>query len=695
MKFAPNFKDFTLSPFTGLTRESWIEAGIYLLKGAFSNISSPDSPMIVPRTETEITYPHLSAPEAQQVRERKAEIFEGLTRTFFIACMLIRNDPDITISGIRLSDYYSRQILRVVTKTDPLYAGSYHEMYALAEDPHNDQTFQQTVETCALVIGLWACHEQIWDRYTEEERGRIASFLSEWAENSTVPQNWRLFNMLDLAFLHMNGYPINRRIMDEHSSAILNYNVGDGWYRDGQSFDYYSCWAFNVYIPLWCLWYGYDNDPGTAALFEESSREFMKTYPDFFDRDGWTNMWGRSLIYRFAAVSPLEADFFLKNPTADPGTARRIASGSLLQFLSRDDFLVNGVPSIGFYGPFPPLVQPYSCAESVYWIGKAFLCLYFPKDHPFWTAVENEGRWEKSRESPKTVSSGLSSTENSVRETVLDGPGLCFTNHSATGETILRTGKVMKDESDIRGLWTYGKLSYSTKYPWEAESGSQQYLLTLPEADTPLLPNALLWCGQRNGVLYRRAFFRFSTKIEMHWMDALDLADFPVPKGLIRADRIRLGHRPCVLSLGSYGFPDNGTDIQEQTGPHGEKAIILRGQDSLGKPRMLAMSILSGFENLETIHLLRTNPDSPKSLLLKASLRYQHHYDASEPHVLISQVLTSEEDSPFTDDELFPAERIEFTDSYHSGVSGTVEIFLRDGSCKVIDYRGIEANLQI
>ena len=42
---------------------------------------------------------------------------------------------------------------------------------------------------------------------------------------------------------------------------------------------------------------------------------------------------------------------------ADPGRARRISSGSLMQFLGREDFLYQGVPTLGFYGQFSPLVS--------------------------------------------------------------------------------------------------------------------------------------------------------------------------------------------------------------------------------------------------------------------------------------------------------------------------------------------------
>ena len=91
MHFKATHTDFVKSPFTGLTRESWKDAGKYLLKGIFDNLSSIDEPLVMPRKETEITYPHLKASEQTQQIERKAEIFEGLTRSFFIASANCRN----------------------------------------------------------------------------------------------------------------------------------------------------------------------------------------------------------------------------------------------------------------------------------------------------------------------------------------------------------------------------------------------------------------------------------------------------------------------------------------------------------------------------------------------------------------------------------------------------------------------------
>jgi len=339
VKFEPKTLDYELSPYTGLTRETWLEAGRYMLEGIFRNIDDFQKPVVMPRTETEITYPHLKASPQTQATQRTAELFEGLTRTFFIAAPMISNLPRLEICGYSMREYYKNQVLRVCTRGDELYVGTYADQQEITGHADPFRAFQQTVETCALVICLWVSREQIWDTYTKQEQDRIAAFLEGYAHENTVPQNWRLFNMLDMAFLNMMGYPVQKDVMRDHAQAILNYYAGDGWYRDGHSFDYYSCWAFNVYAPIWNLWYGYENEPYLAKKFEEQSNKLMETYADFFDRDGWTNMWGRSSIYRNAATSAFDGNCFLRDSRVDPGRARRISSGSLMQFLGREDFL--------------------------------------------------------------------------------------------------------------------------------------------------------------------------------------------------------------------------------------------------------------------------------------------------------------------------------------------------------------------
>lgn len=682
MVFTPTHTDFELSPYTGLTRESWIEAAKYLLSGIFGNIADIEDPVVMPRYETQVTYPSKDASHARKM----AEVFEGLCRSFFISAPLIHIEPELELNGINVRDYYKKQVLYAVTPGEKNYVLNYTDMRALDESNNPTACYQQTVETAALVICLWLSKEEIWDTYTKEEKDRIAAFLSDFAHSNTVPQNWRLFNMLDMAFLYMNGYPIDEDIMRDHAQNILAYYVGDGWYRDGQSFDYYSCWAFNMYTAIWNNWYGYEKEPYIAARFEENSGKLMETYPDFFDRDGFTNMWGRSGIYRNASTSAFDGNLLMKNSSVDPGLARRICSGSLLQFLTRDDFLWKGVPTLGFYGPFVPLVQGYSCAESPMWLAKALLCLHLPADHPFWTARENNGTWEK-----------LAKRQTKV--TTLDGPALCMANHEANGITELRTGKVVKDKSDKHGIWNYSKLVFNTKFPWEALDDpyveSQQYMLQYLDEDgtSGITPNVTFWYGEKNGVLYRRQFFDYELCTETHWRTALNLADFAVPYGIMRADKIRFFRRPIRLTLGAFGFPDNGTEVITRE-KDGYKAVILKGHDHTGKEKQLAFTIMDGWTDIKLIRSSGTNPDSRDSIVLFAETGREKQY-GYEPYFLISQVITKEELSDFDDEDIFPVKEILYTDPQKCGGYGPVTIRLKSGQEKVIDFDGIESRLEL
>lgn len=684
MIYKPKFTDYDLSPFTGMTRESWIDAAKYLLEGVFSNIGSYDSPIVLPRTEFEITYPHKNSDGAVLQIEQMAQKFEGLARTFFIAAPLIHAEPDVEICGFNLREYYSKMILRSCTKGDKHYVGSFKDLYKMLGTDDPSKGFQQTIESGILVVCLDSCREEIWERYSKDEKDTIAQFISSFAYESTSTQNWRLMNMLDMAFLHKEGYKIKEEVMLEHAQAILSYYSGDGWYRDGHAFDYYSCWSFNVYTTIWNKWYGYKNLPYFAKKFEDNSNELMKTYPDFFDKDGFTIMWGRSSVYRCAATSALSENFNLNNPTVNPGLARRIMSGSLLQFLQHDKFLINGVPSMGFYGKFSPLIQGYSCAESVYWLAKCFLCLLIPKTHNFWNDKEVNGSWDK-----------LGASE--VKETTLNGPALCFTNHNANGSTILRTGKVIRVISDNHGIWNYAKLAYNSKYPWEAtptpDTEAMQYVLTSEYENNVQKANVTCWIGEENGVLYRRQFFDCDFKTTFHWCQAINLADFPIEYGIVRADKLRLCKTPIRLTLGSYGFPDNDTEVViREKGSY--KAIILKGYDSMGRKKQMAMTIYDGWDKIDIIHSEGTNPDSEKSIVIYASTVRRKKY-GYEKFILISQTITKESHEDFSDDEIFAINKIDYEDKKHHGGYGNITIYLNSGDTKIISFDGIESKISI
>ena len=78
--------DYEKSPYTGMTREHWIQAAEYLLNGAFTYIDSLDDQMDFPK-QLDKNYPRgeNDIPVAQLV---------GLARTLFVAAPLLKNNPE-------------------------------------------------------------------------------------------------------------------------------------------------------------------------------------------------------------------------------------------------------------------------------------------------------------------------------------------------------------------------------------------------------------------------------------------------------------------------------------------------------------------------------------------------------------------------------------------------------------------------
>ena len=173
----------------------------------------------------------------------------------------------------------------------------------------------------------------------------------------------------------------------------------------------------------------------------------------------------------------------------------------------------------------------------------------------------------------------------------------------------------------------------------------------------------------------------------------MNLADFTVPYGVIRADKLRLFSCPIRLTLGSYGFPDNGTKIIEKTAD-GAKAIILKGKDFTGREKQMAMTVYDGWEDLKIRHSEGTNPDSEKSIVLYAETTRKKQY-GYEPYILISQVITKESQEDFTEEELFPIESVTYTDPEKCGGYGPVVLKLADGTERKVEFEGIEGKLML
>jgi hypothetical protein len=646
-----------------MARKHWLDAARFLTDNVFRHVGGMDDPIALPK-QNQVSYPQ---PDDPKHRFQAAE-FEGIARTMMAAAPVMMDNPGTVCNGINIRDYYAYQILQATNPQSPRFWGRNSDF----QKECGRMQYQQTVEGAALAINLMATREQIWEKYSSKERQRVADLLSDYAHTLTIGHNWRFFNVLMLTFLKINGYAIDEAALTDHLQHLLSNYVGDGWYIDDTNYDFYNPWGFHFYGPLWCKWYGYENEPEIAAIIEQRNREFIRNWPRFFARDGKQLMWGRSIIYRFAASTAFGAHFLMNDPVLDPGFARRIASGNMLQFLPREELYVNGLPCLGYYGPFEPLIQFYSCAASPFWLAKTFVALTLPEDSPFWTARENEGFWPELGARTETID--------------LPGPGMQVVNHGSTGTTELRTGKVFLHET------YYNQLQFNPDFPLETETqdGANAASYSIRERDMGhdfRIPLNIAFNKMEDGILYRVQNTQPAGLGDPNkggvsrGPERIDLADIPIAGGVIRIDRVRVPYR-YELQLGHFALPHlGGRAARVEKAGGGLIAAIEDG-------RKLALMPVHGWDRIDAAVHKGLNPETEESTVLYAERVREKDYSGME--VFITVLLHRLDGGDWPEDELNPVRSFEILPWAPSGNACGVKLNLRDGRECLIDYGNVD-----
>ncbi|MFD7415530.1 DUF2264 domain-containing protein [Kitasatospora purpeofusca] len=364
-------EDRHLSPRTGWTRAHW-EAVADELLTAVRPFASPGQALI----DLPGTGPSWSG--------RRSDGLEGYARTFLPAALRIAGAGGDDPHG--LLDAYARG-LDTGTRTPTAERG-------LTEDdpeswPLITDRGQAMVEAASIAFALRLTRPWLWDRLDAPVRDRVGRWLADALHRTPNDNNWWLFPLSVGGFLAEAG--IEERAADaavrRGLERIERFHLGDGWYTDGRprAFDHYNGWALHLYPVLHAHLAA---DRPLLAEYGSRLAAHLADQSHLFGGDGAPVHQGRSLTYRFAATAPLWAGALTGHTPLAPGTTRRIASGALRHFVDRGAIDERGLLTLGWYGPEPRLVQPYSGPASPYWAGSGFLGLLLPPDHPVWTEPE-------------------------------------------------------------------------------------------------------------------------------------------------------------------------------------------------------------------------------------------------------------------------------------------------------------------
>ncbi|TDD93830.1 DUF2264 domain-containing protein [Flavobacterium cellulosilyticum] len=633
--------DYALSPYTGMTKQHWSDAALYLLEGAFSYIHTLDDPMQFPKQPGK-SYP-------QDESKAPTEKLEGLSRTLFIASPLLKANPDLVINNIKVADYYRYQFAKFIDQKSPAY---------IVPRSKNGGPSQNLVEYGAIAISLLTNPEVLWNPLPQKQKDALAHSMLSYGDGPTVPSNWKFFNIFVLSFFKDQGYAVNEKLLVEYLQKSLDDYRGEGWYNDNPAYDYYSMWGYQLYGALWSEYFGNKYYPEYAAKFRNNFKDLNANYPLMFSRNGEMIMYGRSNSYRIASIAPLPFMGLEKDSRINNGWLRRISSGVLKQFLLHPDFMKDNVPTLGFYGAFEPTVQVYSCRGSVYWMGKAFLGLLLPDDNPFWTAKENEGTWETEFK------------KDQVYNNFQEESKILITDYPEIGASEIRAWCHEKKKDDWQGFRStenYNRLSYNSAFPWQADgvNGEVAMNYVFKNKSQEWEPLRLYTFKKfENGIYYRDAVLETNENIRMN------LADIPLPNGILRIDR-NSSTEAVSMRLGNYALPQLDKEITNQTRKvNGRQVTIIDN----GKYQ-LAMIPLMGWDKTEVVTSKFLHPESENSIVIDVT----HDFDPNQKsNIYVTVMLWKKSGKEFTNRELMPIRKIKILDKNI--------VVLVNGERKVIEF---------
>ena len=633
--------DYDKSPYSGMTRQHWIEAGKYLLEGAFGYIKSLDDPMYFPK-QLDKTYP------ADENGAKVAKL-EGLARTLFVAAPLLKDNPELELNGIKVGDYYRHQLVSISNPESKHYIA------------HRKGGPSQTLlELGSLVISMKAAPEVLWDPLSQKEKDDLAATMLSYGNGPSIGSNWMFFNVFIMSFMKDQGYEVNESQLKDFLEKLAARYKGEGWYNDAPAYDYYSMWAYQTYGPLWVSMFGHQY-PEIAAKFTANQGDMIDNYPYMFNQDGEMNMWGRSICYRFACVSPLPLIELGNHQNVNYGWLRRIASSTLLQFLENPEFLENGVPTMGFYGPFAPAVQIYSCRGSAFWCGKAFLGLLLPEESAYWSAKENNGPWENSL--------GKGAVYNKFQPAT----NLMITNYPNSGASEMRSWcheTVAGDWQKFRSSENYNKLAYNTEFPWMADGNNGEVSMNYATLNNKNEWEVLRLYDFRS---FEDGIYRRDAVLETDSLVKYQLADITLPDGILRIDRVTTPDSRKIR-LGNYSLPEYGDSISVKETSVGKNIATVI---SNGEYELATIPLLGWKENAKTVFPEGLHPVSKRC----AVSMLESDNEGSQIYATLHLWKNKEQKNKFSEEELSPVKKITVSKD-----NKKVTVTFKDNSKKTIEF---------
>ncbi|WZL81590.1 DUF2264 domain-containing protein [Vallitaleaceae bacterium 9-2] len=244
---------------------------------------------------------------------------------------------------------------------------------------------QRMVEMAAISYALLMLPEYFWEGLDQEAKENLSKWLYTINLYDMPKTNWQFFRVLTNLALKSVGENYSKEQISKGVALYESFYLGNGWYSDGDrpQKDYYTSFAIHYY----CLLYSkfmQDEEPDRCSLYKERASFFSKTFIYWFDDEGKSIPFGRSLTYRFAEVSFWSACLLAEVPTFSVGVVKGLITRHLEYWLRQPIFDNGKILTVGYTYPNLLMSENYNSTGSPYWAFKAFAFLALDDKHEFW-----------------------------------------------------------------------------------------------------------------------------------------------------------------------------------------------------------------------------------------------------------------------------------------------------------------------
>lgn len=340
----------------------------------------------------------------------------------------------------------------IASKDNPINIQKYIDGIKQGIDPNSPlyfkkvitKTRQIAVEMAVYGFGLSYCGDELLKYLSTRETQQLVDWLNSINEIEIPEGNWLFFVILVNMGLKKNNLEYSEEKLQSALDKIETFYLGEGWYSDGycEQRDYYIPFAFHFYGLLYSklLPEGLEKQK-----YQERASIFAKDFIYWFDGEGKSLPFGRSLTYRFAHVAFWSAMAVTNNQVYPLEVIKGIIMRNLNWWKDQPMYTENGQLSIGYSYPNLILSEDYNASGSPLWAFKAFVILLLPENHEFWKVEA-------------AISPILKHRSNQMHPGFLVQRDTNGTNSYALSARQFSKGKILHNSEK------YGKFCYSTYF---------------------------------------------------------------------------------------------------------------------------------------------------------------------------------------------------------------------------------------